>query len=367
MALAVGTGHSSEHRRAVLRWLGLGVAASAWPLTSARAVESRWPSRTVRLLVAYPTGGVSDHVARDLARQLSTRLPAGVVVDNRPGAGGSIAMKMLMRSQPDGHTLGFAAVTAVRLAAQDMDGSRSTEASDCDDRRSAERQGQARGPARDRSSDGGRSHAELPVTPVAGVMRTPVLIAGTPALAAASFADMLRWARARPGALRWATTGEGTTGHAVMEQVSRAGGIGVVHVPYKGGGQQIADALGGHFEVLSTNVAGPQLQAIAAGHLAAMAVGSPQRVSVLPDTPTLAELGFPQANLDSLFGVFAPPSTPPAIVRRIHQEVARALRDTPLAGNLTAMSNVPFNGSTTDFEAEVLRRFSLDAAPAFRC
>ena len=133
-----------------------------------------------------------------------------------------------------------------------------------------------------------------------------------------------------------------------------------VHIPYKGGGQQITDAIGGQFEVLSTNVAQLQLQAIAAGQLTALAVGTPQRLPLLPDTPTLAELGIPQANLDSLFGVFAAPHTPARLTHRIHEEVTRAVHDSPLAGKLLAMNNIPFTGSASSFEAEVLRRSKLN-------
>lgn len=360
-------GHVLNPRRAALLWLGLGMAGAAYPVREARASASRWPSRTIRLLVAYPVGGVSDQVARDLARQLSKQLSVQVLVENRPGAGGTIAMQTLMRSAPDGHTLGFAAVTALRLAAQGRHGWRGTDPSGCADHGVDQRQERLRSQTPDRSSAGRPEPTVLALTPVAGVMHTPVLIAGTPALRAESFEEMLRWARTRPEFLRWATTGEGTTGHTVMEHISRASGIRVVHVPYKGGGQQITDAIGGHFEVLSTNVAQTQLQAIAAGQLTALAVGTQQRLPALPDTPTLAELGFPQANLDSLFGLFAAPHTPAELVRLIHEEVTRALHNSPLARKLMAMSNIPFTGSVKDFEAEVVRRSRLNPPPSSPC
>lgn len=367
MERTIQTVRALNQRRSALLWLGLGVTAAVCPLPEARAGASKWPQRTIRLLVAYPIGGVSDQVARDLSRQLSTQLSVQVLVENRPGAGGSIAMELLMRSAPDGHTLGFAAVTALRLAAQGRHGWRGADPSVCADRGPDQRQEPLPMQPPDPLHDGRQGPPMLALIPVAGVMHTPMLIAGTPALRAGSFAEMLRWAKARPEAMRWATTGEGTTGHTVLELVSRASGIKVVHVPYKGGGQQITDAIGGHFEVLSTNVAQPQLQAIAAGQLTALAVGTPQRLSALPDTPTLAELGVPQANLDSLFGVFAAPHTPAEIVRRIHEEVTRALRSSPLAGKLIAMSNVPFNGSSNDFEAEVVRRSKLNPPPSPHC
>ena len=287
----------------------------------AQTLESL-PTRPIRILVAHPPGGVSDQVARGLAERLATQLGVPILVENRSGAAGTLAMRLLAGSAPDGHTLGFGAASAVSML--------SAEAG----------QGSA-GPHR--------------VTPVAGVMRTPMLLVGTPALQRRTFAGMLAQAREQPEGIRWATSGEGTTGHAVLERVRRASGATIVHVPYKGGGQQVNDAMGGHFEVLSTNVAAQQLEAIRAGRLTALAVGAPQRLAVLPEVATLAQLGYAEANLDSLFGLFAPPRTPPGLVDRLNAEVALALRDPVLRTKLLAVNNMPFEGSARDFARQMER------------
>ena len=146
-------------------------------------------------------------------------------------------------------------------------------------------------------------------------MRTPVLVVGTPAFAGQRFEDLIAAARAAPGRLRWASSGHATTGHLVIEQVCAAAGVDIDHIPYAGGGEQLNDALAGHFEVLSSNVAARQLADVKEGRLRALAVGAPQRVAVLPEVPTLAELGYPAANLSPLFGVFAPGRTPRARLR----------------------------------------------------
>lgn len=271
------------------------------------------------MLVAYPPGGVSDQVARALADRLAQRLGVPVRVENRPGASGTLAMEVLARSEPDAHTLCFAAVTAVTLMR--------------------------------RPAAGG-----LPVRPVVGVMRTPVLVVGTPALPVQGFAAMLARAREGGAGIRWATTGEGTTGHLVLERVRRAlgqDGARLIHIPYQGGGQQLNDALGGHFEVLSTNVAAHQLASIRAGRLQALAVGAPERLAVLPEVPTLAELGFADANLDSVFGLFAPLRTPPGRVVRLHAEVADILREGRMQRLLLDSSNTPVEGSPEVFAALV--------------
>ncbi|MDB5931008.1 MAG: hypothetical protein JWR60_2715 [Polaromonas sp.] len=302
----------------------LGVRAEGIEQRSAERTPAleKWPTRPLRIVVAYPPGGVSDQVARGLAERLATQLGVPVLVENRSGAGGTLAMRMLAGSAPDGHTLGFGAASAVSML-------------------SAQAGRNATGPDR--------------VTPVAGVMRTPVLIVGTAALQHRTFAGMLVQAREQPGGIRWATTGEGTTGHTVLERVRRASGAAIVHVPYKGGGQQVSDAMGGHFEVLSTNVAAQQLDAIRAGRLTALAVGAPERLAVLPEVATLAQLGYADANLDSLFGLFAPPQTPPSLVSRLNDEVALALRHPSLRTKLLEANNTPFEGSALDFAGQIER------------
>ncbi|CAB5686745.1 Argininosuccinate lyase [Delftia tsuruhatensis] len=296
--------HSPDHRRRTLLMAG----ALAWPAKAAQA----GPGTGMRMLVAYPAGGISDLVARALAEDLARQWSVAVVVENRPGASGTLALELLARSTPDGRTLAFAAATAAGMA-------------------------------------------NAAVAPVAGVMRTPMLLVGTPALKATDFAGMLAEARDLAGGIRWATTGEGTTGHAVLRRIGQASGIPIVHVPYKGGGQQLNDALAGHFELLSTNVAPLQLQALRAGRLKALAVGAPRRLAVLPGVPTLAELGHARANLDSLFGLFAPPRTPPAVVEHIHAGVVQALHGSTIRSRLEAAGNQPFEGSTTDFARQVAR------------
>ncbi|MEH3086598.1 MAG: tripartite tricarboxylate transporter substrate binding protein [Xylophilus ampelinus] len=328
-ASAPSAGRVGPRRRALL--LGMPAIAAARPARAAApgcgAAGERdaggtppWPCRTLRIVVGYPPGGVSDQVARALAEALSGRLGVAAVVENRAGASGMLALDQVAGHRPDGHSLCFVAATAVAL--------------------------------RERAA-GMRGASVRPAVPVAGVMRTPVLVVGTPGLQAQGFDAMLEQARRDPGSIRWATTGDGTTGHAVLERVRRASGAGIVHVPYKGGGQQIADALAGHFEVLSTNVAAAQLADVRAGRLQALAVGAPHRLEVLPGTPTLAELGFPDANLDSLFGLFGPPGLPGATAAAIHRAVGDALRSGGLQARLQRMNNLPYEGSTDDFARQV--------------
>ncbi len=302
-------------RRALLRIL-VGSGAALLGMPAARAAD--WPSRPVRLLVAYPPGGVSDDTARALAQRLAPRWGVPVVVENRPGAGGTLAMERLARSAPDGHTLCFSAITPLTLA-----------------------------PAL----------GAVPYDPVAdiaavaSVMLTPVLVVGTPAFGAPSFAHALARAPLQPGGLRWATSGLGTTGHLVLEQVRQLAGVAITHIPYSGGGRQIHDAIAGHFDLLSSNAAEPALRHVHDGRLTPLAVGAPGRLSVLPDVPTLAELGYPLANRSSEFGVFAPGGTPAALLDQLNAAFNAVLDEPAMRQRLVDANHVPTGGSRATLAA----------------
>ena len=317
----------NTRRRLLARWLAsacaLGLEPRGVAVAAAVADPAAWPARPIRLVVAYPPGGVSDLTARALAEPLSKALGVPVIVEHRPGAGGSVAIDLLQRAAPDGCTLVFSAISPLTLhplLSHDV-----------------------RDPLR-------RVH---PVRPVAGVMRTPVLVAGTRALQGNTFEEVIDRARRFPGAVRWATSGVATIGHMVLAQVRLISSTSITHVPYAGGGAQLNDALSGQFEVLSSNVAALQLQYIANGALKALAVGSPLRLPALPDTPTLSELGYEQANLASLFGVFAPADTPEAVVQRLNAEINRVLASASMMELLRKGYNIPAPGSPEAFTAEI--------------
>jgi tripartite-type tricarboxylate transporter receptor subunit TctC len=292
------------------------LSVAAFGLTSGKANAQAWPSKPVRLVVAYPAGGVSDVVARALADKLSSTLGSPVVVENKAGASGSIGMDAVAKAAPDGYTLGFSAISPLvlnpHLGKSPFD------------------------PAKD-------------ILPIASVMYSPVLLLATPTSKAKDFRDLVAGAKASPGAVRWATSGQASLGHIMLEQIRGATGVDITHVPYKGGGQQMNDALSGQFEVLSSNASATLLQHIKGGKLRALAVGAPARLDSLPDVPTLAELGAPAANLSSLFGVFAPAGLPPAIATRLNAEINKALASPDLRAKLQATDNVPTGGSAADF------------------
>ena len=296
------------------RWLSAALLAACAGVGHAQTAPT--VPKTIRIVVAYPAGGVSDVVARALGEKLAAQLGTSVIIENKAGASGSIGMDAVAKASPDGATLGFAAVSPrvlnPHLGKSPFD------------------------PLKD-------------IVPVASVMVSPVLLAATPATTSADFKALLDQAKAQPGAVRWATSGQASLGHIMLAQLRAATGVDITHVPYKGGGQQLNDALGGQFEVLSTN-AGPALSNhMRAGKLRPLAVGAPSRLASLPQVPTLAELGYPAANLSSQFGVFAPAGTPAALVNQYNAEINKALARPDLRDKLLATDNVPTGGSAAAF------------------
>jgi tripartite-type tricarboxylate transporter receptor subunit TctC len=300
-------------RRAALA----AIAAVAAP-DFARAQS--WPTRPLRLIVPYPPGGVSDVVARALAEKLAAQIGQPVVVDNKAGASGTIGMDALAKAAPDGYTIAFSAISPLVLS-----------------------------PAIGKVP----YNPEHDIVPVASVMMSPVLVLATPANAARDFRDLMGRAKDAPGALRWATSGQASLGHLMLEQLQSAAKVQMTHIPYKGGGQQITDALSGQFEVLSVN-AGPSVtEHIRTGRLRPLAIGAPRRLDSLRDVPTLAELGYPRANLSSHFGIFAPAGVGPRLLERLHAEVTVALESADIRSRLLASENVPGSGTARDFARQI--------------
>lgn len=293
----------------------IGVAVCAPALAA-----DNYPNRPIRMIVAYPTGGISDTVARALGEKLSTQMGTSVVVENKAGAGGSIGIDAVAKAAPDGYTLGFASTSPLTL-----------------------------------NPHVGRVNydPQRDVAPVMSVMYSPVLVVATPTFHGKSFQDLIAQAKAKPGSIRWATSGQGTVGHVMLEQIKVRSKADVTMIPYKGAGQQMNDALGSQFEVMSTNASPMLTQHMQAGRLRAIAVGAPKRIESLPDVPTFDELGYPKANLTSTFGIFAPGKTPAAIINRLNAELNKALAEPDVRDRLMRGGEVPTGGTAAQFAAAI--------------
>lgn len=284
------------------------------------SVAAAWPEKPVRVIVVYPPGGVSDTVTRAISEELSTRLKTPFVVENKGGAGGTVGMASVAKAAPDGYTIGFSSISPIALSPLIAKVSYD--------------------PQKD-------------ITPVASVMVSPVVLLGTSAFKGKSLQDVISQSQANPGSLRWATSGPGSVGHLMLEQFQHDAKVSVTHVPYKGSGQQTNDALGGQFELISTNVSSALLGHIQRGALHAVAIAAPKRTEFLPDVPTFTELGYGKANKMSVFGFFAPGGTPDAIVTRLNTEINAVIALPNIQKLLTGSSNIPSTGTPQSFSEQI--------------
>ncbi len=275
------------NRRHVLA-MGAGLALSA-PLLPAWA--QNWPSRPIRMVIGFPPGGPSDAMARAVAAGLSEALGTPVVVENRPGASGNIGAAEAARSAGDGYTLLFSPGSTMisnpfLFTQMPFD-------------------------------------AERDVVPVATVARLSLFLMAHPSVPANSIEQLVAHLRANPGRLNYGSTGIGTSPHLAAEMMLRQANLQATHVPFTGAGPALTNLLGGQIQFMFDS--GPGLPHAAEGRLRLLGVGSPVRSEQVPNTPTLAESGFPGFDVDTLFGIYMPSSTPAAMLDRIHAAVNQTL------------------------------------------
>lgn len=318
----MNTVHRPHMNRRSLLLAGAGLAGACLPSLSA---ASQWPSRPVRLIVPYPAGGVNDVVARLFGDAMSQTLGQVFVVENKPGAGGTIGFAELAKAD-DQHTFAFGAISPLTLNPYLMK--------------------VAYDPMQD-------------IRPVASVMYSPVYVLATTAFKGQSFADVLAQAKTSQG-VSVATSGYGTLAHIMVEQLIRATGGKLVHVPYKGGSQLITDAAGAQFDLLLANPFAPINGLIEQGKLRVLATTGPQRVASYPTIPTLGELGFDKANQTSLFGFYAPASTPNAVIQRFNSEVNRILQSPAMQQRLRQLDNVPRIATPESFALAIRKDYALN-------
>ncbi|MBI5257596.1 MAG: tripartite tricarboxylate transporter substrate binding protein [Burkholderiales bacterium] len=303
------------------RWMAAAAAVSGtWP--ALLGAQAAWPGKPLRIVVVYPPGGIADAVGRLLAERLQQQLGQPVVVENRAGASGSTGMDLVAKAAPDGHTLAFAAISPLTLNPHLMK--------------------LPYDPQKD-------------IAPVAQVMYAPVYLVATPAFEGKTLADLLARAKAAPGHLRAATSGMGSIGHVMLEQLMRRAQVQIAHIPYKGGSQIVTDAIGGQFEVFTINPSAAVAAQVAAGKLRVIAVAAPARLPAVAEVPTFAELGYPEANLNSVFGLFAPGRTPAELQKRINAEVNAVLAQPDVRERLTKLDNVVATGTPEAFATLVQR------------
>lgn len=299
--------------RALVR-LALALLAA---LVCAGAVAQSYPTRPVRLVIGLPPGGSTDVMGRIVAAKLSERLGQQVVVDNRPGASGTIGIQLVVNSQPDGHTLIMAAGSWGTIS----------------------------------------SLYKLPfdlqrdLAPIAFIGTSPYVLVVQPSLPVKTVGDLVAHARANPGKLNFAGSTPGSLQRLAGELLKRTAGFDMVYVPYKGTGQVMPDLLGGRLDVAFDNVL-ILTPYIKKGQLRALGVTSSKRSVIFPELPTLAETGVPGFHAVGWFGVFAVAKTPPAIVTRLNREITALMQEPETRDRLLAQGAEPQPGSPED-----LRRY----------
>ena len=269
----------------------LALAAALASARTARAQPAAFPSKPIKLLVGFAPGGAVDIIARAIGQHIAPALGQPVVIENKPGAGTNIALRALIESPADGHTL---MLTANSIAAN---------------------QTLYQPPPFDMARD---------FTPVALVGRVPVVLAANAQTAIDSIAKLISSAKAAPETISYGSPGNGSTPHLAIELFERAAGIQLNHIPYKGGAPAINDVIAGHLQAVAVNAL-EVLPHVRSGKLRVLAVLSPARSTIFPEVPTIAESGFAGFEASVWYGVVGPAGLPGAVVSRVHAEVQKAL------------------------------------------
>lgn len=280
-------------RRDVMGMAAAAAAGGLAPLPFAHAQSTAYPNKPITLVVPFAPGGSVDNSGRLMADRLSRELGVPVVVDNKGGAGGAMGSVYVARAKPDGYTL---IVT-----------SQSTHVVN---------------PAVNPNLPYDAVKDFAPITLIDRLANVLLVNADLPVR---SFADLVKYAQAHPGALNYASAGTGSVSHLSMELLKSQAKMPMTHIPYRGAGVAVTDLIAGQVQLTWNNLSS-NLANIRAGKLRALAVASPQRIPQLPDVPTFVELKLPDLNLTSWTGLAAPAKTPDAVIQRLYQAMRKVLQ-----------------------------------------
>lgn len=292
----------------------------AFVMSAGTAEAQTFPARPITLVVPFPAGGALDAVARPMAEGMRKVLGQPVIVENVPGAGGTVGTGNVAKAAPNGYTILLGSVATHAIAAG--------------------------------------IYPKLTYDPVAGfapitqLTRGPLVLAVAPQFAAGSVGELVTAAKASPGTINYASTGNGTALHVAGELFKSAAGIDVQHVPYRGGGQAMTALLAGEISYIigNTQLVRPL---ITAGKIRGLAVTGERRLAALPELPTFAQAGTPGVDVVTWFGLFAPAGTPPEIVQQLNTAATVALKDEMVQRSLMTMGDEAVGSSVSEFTAFV--------------
>jgi len=287
--------------------------------------QDKYPSRPITMIVPFAAGGSTDAIARVVADAIGKVLGKSILIENRGGAGGSIGTAAIAKAEPDGYTIGMG--TASTLAIN---------------------------PA---------AYRNLPydiitgLKPIGLIASVPNVITVNPSVRARSIDELVALAKAQPGKMTYGSAGNGSVSHLMGEQFKAATDTSIVHVPYRGVGPALNDAVSGQIFILFDNLP-TSLPLILADKLRALAVSSPTRLEDLPDVPTFAELQLDDLDWMAFFGLVAPAKTPPFIIDRLNTALAQALANVQVGEILAKQHAFPQPGPPSEFAAVIDREFT---------
>ncbi len=296
----------------------LFAAAAALPVLCAQAAQPAFPSKPIRIIVAYTPAGTTDILARAVGQKMTETWGQPVIIENRAGAAGNIGTDVAAKATPDGHTLimGTAGTHGINVSLY-------------------------------------RKLSWHPVNdfaPVSLVAMVPNIMVVNPALPVKSVKEFIAYAKANPGKLSYGSPGNGSTAHLSMELFKSMTGASLVHIPYKGSAGVMTDVLGGQIAVTIDNMP-PYLPNVKAGKLRALAVSPAKRVAAVPDLPTIAEAGVPGYDSGAWFGLLAPARTPRAVIDVLAAETARIVKTPDMGKRISELGGEPIGGTPQQFAA----------------
>ncbi len=303
-------------------WRHALLAAAMVAVFAQAALAQNYPTRPVRVIVPYPPGGGTDILARPIMAKVAERMGYPFLIDNRGGATGMLGTDLVAKAAPDGYTVLLSASPELVL-----------------------NQHVFKKMAYDALRD---------LRPVTQVATTPTIVVSIPSFPARTMKEVIALARRHPGAVTYGTTGVGSPHHLAGELLRLRGKVDLTHVPYKGGGPQVTDTLGGHvvISIFTLPVVTPHVQT---GRLRGIAVCAPQRSPAVPNVPTMEEAGFPGFDISQWYAVSVPRGTPDAVVKTLYSAVAEALQAPDVRKRQLEQGYEPI-GSTPEIYAQYLKR-----------
>jgi tripartite-type tricarboxylate transporter receptor subunit TctC len=304
----------------MLRMCLAAFAAALALVVAPAAAQSGYPAKPLRFIVPFPPGGATDIITRTIAQKLSEQVGQPVVVENRPGAGGTIGSDLVAKAAPDGYTLLMATTSTHSI-----------------------------GPTLNPKTP---YDVERDFAPVCEVATSANVLIVSPALGVNSVRELIAAAKAKPGQLNFASSGTGTIVHLSGELFKSMAGIDIVHVPYKGTALAQPDLMSGQVSMIFDNIVSA-MPNIKSGKVKAVAISARKRSPLVPDLPTVDEAGLPGFTSDAYFGVFVPAATPREIVDRLNRELVKAVTSADVREQLARQGAEPVGGAPAALAAAV--------------